>query len=150
MQDVHGQRFLATAERAEVGHFPAQADQPQQALDAAASPWSLGPVAFPWLDLPQRHAERGFHRLAGLDGSVTVDGLRPRLPVGCAAQAMHGSRQIDCDPRHSSASAIPPEPMAHHWLIPRGGPRRRGNNCGAKCGRKPGDGCSPERFDGSH
>ena len=68
----------------------------QQALDEAASPWSLGPVAFPWLDLTQCHAEppRGsarsglksvhrtdfrapftLHRQAGLDRDIAAVGL---------------------------------------------------------------------------
>ncbi len=66
--DVHGEGLLATAEGAEVRHRPVQANEPQQALHEPASPWSLGPVAFPWLDLRQRHAEQHFHRQAGLDG----------------------------------------------------------------------------------
>jgi hypothetical protein len=61
IRDVHGQRLLASAQRAEVGHRPVEADQPQQALDEAASPWSLGPMAFPWLDLAERHAKQHFH-----------------------------------------------------------------------------------------
>jgi len=58
--DVHLQGLLASRQRAEVGHGPVQADQPQQALDEPSSPWSLEPVAFPWLDLAERHAERTF------------------------------------------------------------------------------------------
>jgi len=49
--DVHGQRLLAAALRAEVRHRPVEADQPQQALDKAGR-------------LAKRHAEaaRGFAR----------------------------------------------------------------------------------------
>ncbi len=57
IRDVHGQGLLAARQRAEVGYRPVEADQAQQALDEPASPWSLGPVAFPWLDLTERHAE---------------------------------------------------------------------------------------------
>jgi hypothetical protein len=66
MRDVHGKGFLTAAEGAEVGHIPVQADQPQQALDEASR-------------LPQRHAEKDLHHQAGLDGSVAVGGLSPRL-----------------------------------------------------------------------
>ncbi len=82
MRDVHGQRLLPADQGAEVGHIPVQANQPKQALDESASPWSLGPVAFPWLDLPQRHPEQDFHGQAGLDGGVTVDRLSPTLASG--------------------------------------------------------------------
>ena len=77
MRDVHGQGLLATAESAEIRHIPVQADQAKQALGEPSSPWSLGPVAFPWLDLPQHHAKKDLHRKAGLDGSVAVIGLSP-------------------------------------------------------------------------
>ena len=36
-------------------------------------------MAFPWLDLPQRHAEKDLHRQAGLDGSVAVNRLSTTL-----------------------------------------------------------------------
>ena len=62
------QGLLATAAGADVRHRPVRVDQPQQALDKPASPWSLGPVAFSWLDLSERHAEQHLHRQAGLDG----------------------------------------------------------------------------------
>ena len=79
MRDVHGKGLLATADRAEIRHIPVQSSQPKQALDEATSPWSLGPVAFPWLDLPQCHAEKDLHRQAGLDGSVAVNRLSNTL-----------------------------------------------------------------------
>ena len=50
--DVDLQRLLTAAEGAEGRHRPVQADQPQEAFDKPSLPWSLGPVAFPWLDLP--------------------------------------------------------------------------------------------------
>ena len=70
--DVDGENFLAAAQRAEVGHFPVKAGQAQQAFDEPASPWSLGPVAFPWLDLPECHAEQHLHGTACLDGGIAV------------------------------------------------------------------------------
>lgn len=51
IRDVDGQRFLATAKRAEVGHRPVVADKAQQALDEAGR-------------LPQRHAGS----LSSIDG----------------------------------------------------------------------------------
>ncbi|BAQ70292.1 hypothetical protein NHU_03149 [Rhodovulum sulfidophilum] len=36
---------------------PVETDQAQQALHDPVSPWSLGPVAFPWLDLKECHAD---------------------------------------------------------------------------------------------
>ena len=44
MRDVHGQRLLATTERAEVRHLPVQADQEKEALDEPCR-------------LPQGHAQ---------------------------------------------------------------------------------------------
>ena len=85
MRDVHSEGLLATTELAEIRHLPVQADQGKQALDEATSPWSLGPAACPWLDLPQRHAKKKLHRQAGLDCSIAVDGF--------AAHAMLGSNQ---------------------------------------------------------
>ena len=117
--DVDLQRLLAAAERAEVGHRPLQADQPQEALDEPSSPWSPGPVAFAWIDLPERDAEQHLHRAAGLNGRVVMktiprivfrscsppgSGCRPRLPVGAASQIMVGSNQIVSAPRRLSAS----------------------------------------------
>lgn len=86
MRDVHGQRLLAAAQSAEVGHIPVQANQPQQALNEPGR-------------LPQRQPEQDFHRQAGLDSSFTVDGCRPRLPVGFDAHTMSGSNQIVSDPQ---------------------------------------------------
>jgi hypothetical protein len=65
-----GQR---AAQSAEIGHIPVQADQPSQALDEPGR-------------LPQRHPEQDFHRQAGLDGSVTVDGLSATLAGGLRSQ----------------------------------------------------------------
>ena len=76
---VQLQGLLAAARRAEVRHNPVQADQPQQALDQPSSPWSLGRVAFPWLDLPERHAEQPFHRKAGPDRSSAIVRLSTAL-----------------------------------------------------------------------
>ena len=66
MRDVHGQRLLPAAERAEIRHIPVQADQAKQALHKASR-------------LPQRHAEQYLHRQASLDGRIAVDGLSPAL-----------------------------------------------------------------------
>ena len=81
MRDVHRQCLLATTERAEVRHLPVQINAAQQAFDKPASPWSLGPVAFPWLDLPERRAEPHLHRHAGLDGRIARAGLPTTLPA---------------------------------------------------------------------
>ncbi len=94
MRDVHGKGLLAATERAEVRHLPVKANQAKQALDEPASPWLLGPVAFPWLDLPQRHPEKDLHRQAGLDGSVAVDGLSPSL-AGRLRRPRHGRIKPD-------------------------------------------------------
>lgn len=69
MRDVHSKGLLATAQGAEVGHIPVQANEPQQALNEPCR-------------LPQRHAEKHLHRQAGLDGSVAVDRLSPTLAGG--------------------------------------------------------------------
>ena len=66
MRDVHGKDLLATADRAEIRHIPVQSSQPKQALDEATSPWSLGPVALSWPDLPQRQIEQDLDRQADL------------------------------------------------------------------------------------
>ena len=66
MRNVDGKGLLAATERAEVGHIPVDADQPQQALDKAGR-------------LAQRHAEQDLHREASLDDSVAVAGLSPTL-----------------------------------------------------------------------
>lgn len=73
IRDVDGEGLLAARQRAEVGHCPVKADQPQQAFDEAGR-------------LPQRHAEQHLHREAGLDGGIAVGLLsatstrRRRLP----------------------------------------------------------------------
>ena len=77
MRDVHGKGLLETAECAEIGPPPVQANQTKKVPDAAASTWSLGQMALPWLDLPQRHAEKDLHRQTSLDGRVAVDRLSP-------------------------------------------------------------------------
>jgi hypothetical protein len=69
MRNVDGKGLLATAQGAEVGHIPVQADQPLQALDEPGR-------------LSQRHAKQDLHRQAGLDGGVAVDGLSPTLAGG--------------------------------------------------------------------
>ena len=57
--DVDGQGLLTAGQRAEVGHRPVEADQPQQAFDKAGR-------------LPQGHAEKHLHRQACLDSGVAV------------------------------------------------------------------------------
>ena len=67
IRDVHGKRFLAAGQRAEVGQRPAKADQAQQAFDDPGR-------------LPQRHAEQHLHRQIGLDRGIAVD-LMPATPA---------------------------------------------------------------------
>ena len=57
--NIHGQGLLAAGQRAEVGHRPVEADQPQQALDEAGL-------------LPKRHAKQDLHRKARLNGGIAV------------------------------------------------------------------------------
>jgi hypothetical protein len=95
MQDTQGQCLLATAERAEVGHLPIEANEPQQALHEACR-------------LPQRHAEQHFRREAGLNGGVTLETAvarpcRPPLPPTPSPV----SNQIVSEPQRLSALLIP-------------------------------------------
>lgn len=75
MREVNGQRLLAAAQGAEIRHIPVQANPPKQAFDEPGR-------------LPQSHPEQDFHRQAGLDGGIAVDGLSP--PLACWL----------CRPRH--------------------------------------------------
>ena len=79
--DVDLQRLLTAADVAEGRHRPVQVDQPQQALDEPSSPWSLGLVAFPWLNLPECHAKQHLHHQAGLDRRIAVVGLSAAFAV---------------------------------------------------------------------
>ena len=101
MRDVHGKGLLTAAERAEVWHVPVQADQTKQALDEPSSPWSLGPVALPRLDLPQCHAEQDLHRQAGLDRSGAVDRLPPTL-----ACRLRSPRHVRIEPDRQRSAAL--------------------------------------------
>ncbi len=95
IRDAHGQVLLTAGQGAEVGHRPVETDQPQQALDEPASPWSLGPVAFPWLDLPERHAEQHLHRQAGLDSCIAVS-LLAATPACRRGIPAHFGVEPDC------------------------------------------------------
>ena len=66
IREVYGQRFLAEAQRAEVGHRPVEADQLQQAFDEPGR-------------LPERHAEQHLHRKAGLDSGIAIGPLAATL-----------------------------------------------------------------------
>ena len=61
MREVHDQRFLASAESAEVRNRSVHVNQPQQALDEPGR-------------LAKRHAEQHLHRQAGLDRRIAVFG----------------------------------------------------------------------------
>ena len=70
--NVHGQGFLAPAERAEIRHGPVEAGQPQEALDEACR-------------LPEGHAEQHFQGQARLDRGVAI----LRLPASPASRRRH-------------------------------------------------------------
>ncbi len=88
------QGLLPSRQCAEVRNGPVQADQPQQAFDEPASPWSLGPVAFPWLHLTERHSEQHIQRQTSLDGSVAV-GRMP--PVLASRRGLPAHRRVEPD-----------------------------------------------------
>ena len=55
--DLHSKGILPAAQGGEVRHRPVEPCHRQDAGHHAISPWSLGPVAFSWLDLPKRQAK---------------------------------------------------------------------------------------------
>jgi hypothetical protein len=95
-RDVDLQGLLPARQRAEVRNGPVQADQAQQAFDEAASPRSLGPVAFPWLDLTERHSEQHLYRQTGPDGSVAVVRMPPVL-ASRRGLPTHRRAEPDCE-----------------------------------------------------
>ena len=116
MRDVHSKRLLVTAGHAEVRHLPVQADQAKMAFDEPTSPWSLGPVAFPWRDLPQRHAKTDIHRQAGLNGVRREKPLRKSLDppdqVLLLEPGLFSDPPHPCKPAvaHAGQPASPPTP----------------------------------------
>jgi hypothetical protein len=66
IRDIDGQCLLAARQRAEVGHRPVEAYQPQHALDEAGC-------------LPERHANQHHDRPASLNGSIAIGLLATRL-----------------------------------------------------------------------
>ncbi len=67
IRDAYYKGLLATAQSAEVGHRPVEANQRQQALDEPCR-------------LPESHAEQHLHRQAGLNGCIAV-GLLAATPA---------------------------------------------------------------------
>ena len=80
IRDLDRQCFLPPAEGRAIWHSPVQVRHLQQAGHHPASPWSLGPVAFSWLDLPQRQLEQDLDRQVKLDRRIREH----RRPTGAA------------------------------------------------------------------
>ena len=70
IRDMDGECLLPSAQGRIIRHGPVQVRHLQQAGHHPASPWSLGPVAFSWLDLPQRQHEQDLDRQAELDRGI--------------------------------------------------------------------------------
>ena len=90
MREVHSQRLLATAERAEVRHRPAQANQAQQALDKPCR-------------LPSAMPNNTFIVRQVWMAAALQTACRPRLPVAVASHFLSGSNQIVSERRRLSA-----------------------------------------------
>lgn len=81
IRDLDGACLLPPTQGRIIRHGPVQIRQRRQNGHHPASPWSLGPVAFPWFDLPQGQLEQQ------LDGQAKPD-RRVREHRGAAKAAV--------------------------------------------------------------